>query len=213
MADLVLDTQSASATPAAGQVVLFPETGGKRLTFKDDAGRTYTLGEGCIRNQAVASVGADFTTDTYVVGSAITVPASLALQVGTQYRCKISLNRTAGGGVAAPTCIIRIGTLGTTGDAAAITFTGAATTSAVDVGFIEVLLTVRTIGATGTLQATYCLKHNLASGAGLSGTDVIEVNNASFNTTTASLIIGISLNYGASATTTTTQVEAELLNI
>lgn len=212
MSDIVLDVQSASPTPAAGQVVIFPETGGKRLTFKDDAGRTYTLGEGCIRNQAVTNV-TPYTADTYVAGSAITVPASLALQVGTQYRCKISLSRTAGGGVAAPTCIIRIGTLGTTGDAAAITFTGAATTSAIDVGFIEVLLTVRTVGATGTLQATYCLKHNLASGAGLSGTDVIEVNNASFNTTTASLIIGVSLNYGASATTTTTQVEAELLNI
>lgn len=212
MADIVLDTQSASATPAAGQVALFPETGGKRLTFKDDAGRTYTLGEGCIRNQSVAVTGAGFAADTYVVGSAITVPASLALQVGTQYRCKISLSKTAAG-VAAPTCIVRVGTLGTTGDAAMFTFTGAIQTAVVDVGLIEVLITIDTIGATGTMRGTFVLKHNVASGAGLSGTDVIEQGNGSFNTTTASLIIGISLNYGAAAAVTITQVEAELLNI
>lgn len=211
MADILLDVQSASATPAAGQVVLFPETGGKKMTAKDDAGRTYTLGIGGIRNYAVAAV-AGFAADTYVVGSSITVPASLALQVGTQYRCKISLSKTAAG-TAAPTCIVRIGTLGTTGDAAAITFTGAIQTAAVDAGFIEVLLTVRTTGATGTLQATFALTHNAANAAGLAGTNVIEVNNASFNTTPASLILGISLNYGASAVVTTTQVEAELLNI
>ena len=212
MSDIVLDVQSASATPAAGQIVIFPETGGKRLTFKDDAGRTYTLGEGCIRNQSNAVSGAGFAVDTYVAGSNITVPASLTLQVGSQYRCKISLSKTAAG-VATPICNVRVGTLGTTADAAMFTFTGAIQTAAADVGFIEVLFTVNTIGATGTMRGTYVLKHNVASGAGLSGTDIIEQGNGSFNTTTASLIIGISLNFGTAASVITTQVEAELLNI
>lgn len=211
MADIVLDVQSASVTPSAGQVVLFPETGGKKLTFKDDAGRTYTLGEGCIRNQAVASV-TGYAADTYLVGSSITIPASLTLQAGTQYRCKISLSKT-GAGVAAPTCIIRIGTLGTTGDAAIVTFTGAAQTGVVDTGFIEVLFTVRTVGAAATSQGTFNLVHLLANNAGLSGTNILEVAGSAFNSTTASLIVGISLNFGASASVTTTQVEAELLNI
>lgn len=213
MSDIVLDVQSASAQPAAGQVVLFAETTGKRASYKDDAGRTYTLGEGCIRNQSVASVGPAFTADTYVAGSSVAIPASLTLQVGTQYRCKISLSRTAGGGVAAPVLTVRIGTAGTVADAAIITFTGAASTSAIDVGFIEVLVTIRTVGAAATSQGTFALKHNLASGAGLSGTDVIEAAGSTFNSATASLIIGVSLNHGASATTTVTQVEAELLNI
>ena len=94
MADFLLDVQSASAQPAAGQVVLFGETTQKHVTFKDDAGRTYTLGVAGIRNYATAAQGAGFASDTYVVGSNITVPASLTSQVGTQYRCKISLAKT-----------------------------------------------------------------------------------------------------------------------
>lgn len=214
MADIVLDVQSASATPAAGQVVAFPETVGKRWTFKDDAGRTYTMGQGCIRNFAVASV-AGYAADTYLVGSSIAIPASLTLQAGTQYRCKISLSKSAAG-VAAPTVIVRIGVNGTTADAAAFTFTYGAQTAAVDTGFIELFFTVRTVGATGTLQATIVTEHNAATATGLgftAATAITEANNASFNTTTASLIIGVSLNFGASAVVTTTQVEAELLNI
>lgn len=212
MADIILDTQSASATPAAGQVATFPETTGKRLTYKDDTGRTYTLGEGCIRNFSTAAQGAGFAADTYVTGSNITVPASLTLQAGSQYRCKISLSKTAAG-VATPIVIVRVGTAGTVADTAELTFTGAAATAAVDAGFIEILATWRSIGAAGVLQGTYTIKHNLANGAGLSGTDVIEVTGAAFNTTTASLIMGVSMNFGASAAVTVTQVEAELLNI
>lgn len=212
MSDVVIDVQSASATPAAGQVAVFAETVGKRMSYKDDAGKTYTLGVGGIRNFATASVN-PYSSDTYVAGSSITIPASLTLQVGSQYRCKISLSRTAGGGVATPILTLRIGTLGTTGDAAIATFTGVASTSAVDAGFIEVLFTVRTVGAAATSQGTYSLTHNLANAVGLAGTNVIETAGTAFNSTTASLIIGVSLNYGASATTTTTQVEAELLNI
>lgn len=214
MSDIVLATETAPATPSAGNCIIFVESVGKRLSFKDDAGRTYTLGQGCIRNYAVASV-TGYAADTYLVGSSITVPASLTLQAGSQYRCKISLSKTAAG-VAAPTVIVRIGTLGTTGDAAAFTFTYGAQTAAVDTGFIELFFTVRTVGATGTLQATCVVEHNAATAADLgftTATAVTEANNASFNTTTASLIIGVSLNFGASAAVTTTQVETELLNI
>jgi len=212
MADAVLDVQSASATPAAGQVVIFPETGGKKVTYKDDAGKTYTLGIAGIRNGSVASQGAGFAADTYVTGSNITIPASLTAQVLTRYRCKISLSKTAAG-VATPTAIVRIGTLGTTADAAVITFTGAAQTAAADVGFIEILVTIRTVGAAATSQGTFSLNHNAANAVGLGGTNVIEAAGSAFNSATASLIIGVSLNYGASAAVTVTQVEAELLDI
>lgn len=211
MADAILDVQSASATPAAGQVAIFAETGGKKVTFKDDAGKTYTLGISGIRNTAIAAV-AGYTADTYVVGSAITIPASLTLQVGSTYRIRISVNKTAAG-VAAPTCIVRIGTAGTTADAAILTFTGAAQTAAADVGIIELVCTIRSVGAAGVLQGTFYLTHNSANAVGLSGTDVIEVTSAGFNTTTASLIIGVSLNYGAGITFNTTLVEAELIGI
>lgn len=212
MSDIVMDVQSASATPAAGQAVLFAETTQKHYTYKNDAGTTFTLGVGGIRNFSTASQGAGFAADTYLTGSNITVPASLTLQAGTQYRCRISLSKTAAG-VATPIVTVRIGTAGTTADAAIVTFTGAAATAAADVGFIELLVTIRSVGAAAASQGTYTLKHNLASGAGLSGTDVIEQAGTAFNSTTASLIVGVSLNFGASAAVTVTQVEAELLNI
>jgi hypothetical protein len=211
MADVLLDVQSASATPAAGTCVLFPETTGKKYSFKDDAGRTYTLGVSGIRNYATAAV-TGYAADTYLVGSAITVPASLTLQAGSLYRCLISLSKT-GAGTAAPTCIVRVGTNGTTADTAVLTFTGAAQTGVTDTGVIEVFSTWRSIGGSGVLQGTFNLVHLSANGAGLSGTNLIEVTGGAFNTTTASLIVGISLNFGASASVTTTQVEAELLNI
>lgn len=213
MSDILLDVQSASATPAAGQCVLFPETTGKRYTFKDDAGRTYTLGEGCIRNQAVAAV-TGYAADTYLVGSSITIPASLTLQAGSIYRCKISLSKTAAG-TAAPTLILRIGTAGTTSDAAIFTLTTAAQTAATDTGFIEVLFTIRTVGAAATSTSTVVALHTAAAAAGLgyASPQITETAGTAFNSTTASLIIGISLNFGASASVTTTQVETELLNI
>lgn len=213
MADILLDNQTASATPASGQVVVFPESVGKRLSYKDDAGRTYTLGEGCIRNQATAAV-TGYAADTYLVGSSITIPASLTLQAGSIYRCKISLSKTAAG-TAAPTLILRIGTAGTTGDAAIFTLTTAAQTAATDTGFIEVLFTIRTVGAAATSTSTVVALHTSAAAAGLgyASPQITETAGTAFNSTTASLIIGISLNFGASASVTTTQVEAELLNI
>ena len=211
MADIVLDVQSASATPASGQTVIFSETVGKRLSFKDDAGRVYTLGNSGIKNYSTAAQGAGFASDTYVTGSNVLLPSSLTMQAGAQYCCKISLSKTAAG-VAAPTCILRVGTAGTVSDAAVLTFTGAIQTAAADVGLIGVLATWRSIGASGVLQGTFYLTHNSANAAGLGGTNVIEVTGSAFNTTTASLQMGISLNYGASASVTVTQVEAQLLN-
>lgn len=212
MADMLLDVQSASVTPAAGTAVMFPETVGKRYTFKDDTGRTYTLGRGSITNFATAAQGPGFAADTYLVGSSIAIPASLTLQAMSQYRCRISLNKTAVG-AAAPTAIIRVGTAGTVADTAVVTFTGAVQTGVADTGLIDILSTWRVIGASGVLQGTFSLKHLLGNGVGLSGTDLIEVTSAAFNTTTASLIMGISLNFGAAANVTVTQVEAELINI
>lgn len=213
MSELLFDVQSAPATPAAGQMFLFPETGGKHWTTKDDAGRTNTFGEGCISNQAVAAV-TGYAADTYLVGSSITVPASLTLQVGSIYRCKISLSKTAAG-VAAPTLILRIGTAGTVADAAIFTLTTAAQTAATDTGYIEVLFTIRTVGAAATSTATIVALHTSAAAVGLgyNSPQITEIAGAAFASNTASLIIGISLNFGAAASVTTTQVQAELVNI
>lgn len=203
---------SAGATPGtapAGQLRLFAETG-KKLTQVDDAGRTTTMGG--VTNYSTSAQGAGFAADTYVVGSAVTIPASLHAQVGTQYRVRISLSKTAAG-IATPIATLRIGTNGSTADAAVITFTGAAQTAVADVGVLEFFATFRAVGASAVVQATHNLKHHKANGAGLAGTEIIEVTSGTFDSTTASLVIGVSLNFGTSAAITVTLVQAELTNI
>src|SRR4051794_20356603 len=75
-----------------------------------------------------------FATDTYLAGSAVTIPVG-KIQVGTKYRCKFNVVKTAAG-VAAPVISIRLGTAGTTADTARATLTYAAQTGVVDEGEI-----------------------------------------------------------------------------
>lgn len=205
----LLSVQALPGNPAAGQVRVFAESSAKRLTAVDDTGRTVTQG---LTNWSTSSQGPGFASDTYLVGSAITIPASLRALAGTKYLCRFSLSKTAAG-VANPTCIVRIGTTGSLADAAILTFTGAAQTAVTDVGIVDVLVTFRAVGASAVVQGAFSLLHNKGNTVGLSGTDHMEVTSGTFDSTTASLVIGISLNYGASAAITVTQVQAELTNI
>jgi hypothetical protein len=213
MSEILLETQGAPASPSAGQILVFPESIGKRFTIKDENGKTYTFGSGAIVNQSVADQ-TGFSSDTYLTGSSIAIPSSLTLQAGSIYKCRISLAKTAAG-IAAPTYIIRIGVNGTIADTAIITFTGAAQTAAADVGYVDIFSTWRSVGASGILQATFNMIHNTGAATGLIGSisPVIELTSAAFNTTTASLIMGVSVNGGASAAYTVRQVHAELRNI
>jgi hypothetical protein len=168
-----------------------------------------------LKNASVSAVSAGFATDTYLAGSNITIPSGLPL-VKTKYRLKFDVTKTAAG-VAAPVTIIRIGTTGSTADAAILTFTGNIQTAAADSGVIEVLASFRTVG-TGTnavLQGLYQLRHNLAvTGLGTvnpAGWQTINVTSAGFDSTTANLIIGASFNGGASFSGTVNLVEAELI--
>jgi hypothetical protein len=212
VAEILLEAQGAASAPGAGNLILYPETVGKKLQYKDDAGRTYTV-PGGIRNWSVTNQ-TGFASDTYMVGSAITVPATNTLQVGSVYCCRISLSKT-NNGVAAPVYNIRVGTLGTTGDTAVCTFTGAAQTAVIDVGYVTIEAVWRTVGASGVLAGTFSMVHNTGAATGLIGSisPVIEVTSSAFNTTTASLIMGVSVNGGASAAYTVTRVVSELLNI
>lgn len=212
MADIILDTQSAPSTPAAGKGIIFLESGGKRATLKDDSGRTYTM-PGAIVNANTADVVAT-GVDTYLTGSSLTVPTGLTLQVGTMLKWRIYMTKTAAG-TAAPVWVVRIGTAGTTADAAILTFTQVALqTAAVDTGCVEITAALRNVGAAGVLAGGLHMSHVLAA-TGFSTLDhnVMQVVSAGFVTTTAGLIAGVSVNPGASGVWTHQVIRAEMLNI
>ena len=163
-----------------------------------------------IRNGSIASQGPGFATDTYLTDSSLFVPSGGGLQVRTMFRWKASMSKTAAG-IAAPTAIIRIGTAGAIGDAAIITFTGAAQTGVIDTGTLEILAILRSVGAAGVLQGACELTHLKGAGAGLQGIGGQEGTSAGFVTTTIGLFAGLSLNFGASVALTVTQVQAEMV--
>jgi hypothetical protein len=211
MADIVIDTQAVPAAPAAGKMIIFPESGGKRLTVKDDSGRTHTLG-GVIRNFNTTDVVAN-AANTYLTGSGLTVPTGLILQVGTSFKWRMYATKTAAG-VATPIWTVLVGTTGTTADTARLTFTGPAQTAAIDTGFIEITAILRNVGASGVLAGGLILNHNLAAtGFANVGSPTLQATSAGFDTTVANLIIGVAVNPGAAGVWTHQVIKAEMLNI
>lgn len=211
MARIIVDTEAAPGTPGANKGTIFVESGGKRLTFKEDSGRTYTL-PGGLRNWNTADVVAN-AADTYLTGSGLAVPTGLALQVGTTFKWRMFVTKTSAG-VATPIWTIKVGTAGTTADATRLTFTGPAQTANADTGFIEITAILRNVGAAGVLAGGLILNHNLAiTGFANIGSPTLQVTSAGFDTTVANLIIGVAVNPGAAGVWTHQVIKAEMLNI
>jgi hypothetical protein len=212
MADIIIDNQAVPATPAAGKTILFSETTAKRLTYREDSGRYHTL-SGCIRNWNTADVTAN-AADTYVTGSNLTVPVGLLMQVGTACRWRIAMTKT-GAGVAAPVWIIRVGTAGTTADAARVTFTQVALqTAVIDAGVVDITAILRNVGAAGVMAGVLTMNHVLAAtGFSTLTMNVQQVTSAGFDTTVANSIVGLSVNPGAAGVWTLQVVDSEMVNI
>lgn len=212
---LIIDDQRVPGCPAAGKTALFQEPQNHRLTYKDDSGRTYTLG-GAICNWNTDDVIAN-GADTYIQGSDLRVPTDLQLQAGTAARWRIFMTKTAAG-VAAPSWVIRTGTLGTVADTARITLTQVeAQTAAVDAAFVDIIALLRTgPGPAGSLmRGGLCMNHqNAATGFSTLTTCVLAAATlGGWDTTVPNLIIGLSVNPGAAAVWTITEIMSELLNI
>ncbi len=209
MADILLDNQSPPTTPAAGQCVLFFDNVGKKLSQKNDAGIVEVM-NGVRNASTVDQTG--FAADTYLTGASVAIPVSL-LRVGSVYRCRFNVTKTAAG-VATPIIIARFGTAGTIADTARVTFTFPAQTAAIDEGWFDVWLVVRSIGAAGVVQGTAQLNHSLAAtGFSTSNGPVVPAVSAGFDTTVANMFIGLSVNGGAAAAWTIKLVSAELMGV
>lgn len=208
MADLVLSTQGAPATPAAGTGVLYLDTTSKELVNLDADGNKKTVRT--LTNASTADVTAN-AADTYLTGSLLTIPPAL-VRVGTQLSWQFAMSKTAAE-TAAPVWSVRVGTNGTTADTARLQFTGVAQTAAVDNGFAQIVVVIRSIGAAGVAAGVYLLDH-VGNTVGLANvpSDVKQVTSAGYDTTVANTKYGVSLHPGAAGVWTFQLVSAQLLS-
>lgn len=213
MADILLDNQSVPVTPSSGQTVVFVDSTAKILCIKDDTGRVNALSV----NAAIANQGAGFAADTYVTNSDILIP-TFSMQAKTSFLWQISASKT-GAGTAAPVYTIRIGTNRSTADTARLALTGPLQTAIADIGTLNILVTVRSVGASGVLQGTAWWSHRgtavsstIGTGFANDGSGHVEGTSAGFdNSNLNNNYIGLSINGGASASWTLTQVQAQAI--
>lgn len=193
------------ATPPAGHSRLFVDSIAKIACLIDDAGRIAANSS----NASIADQGPGFDSDTYVAGSNIIIP-SFQMQAQTRFIWRIVASKT-GAGVATPIYRVRIGSAASTADTARATLTGPAQTANADNAVIEIIVTVRSVSATGVLQASVSMKHRqAATGFATNATGSDDVTATGFdNTDLDGQYIGLSINGGASAAWTVTQVLAQ----
>jgi hypothetical protein len=197
--------QTVPSTPSSGSQILWPDSTVKQYFSKDSTGKHY----GSSFNASIAAQGAGFATDTYVTNSNILIP-SFGVQAKTLFEWVISATKTAAG-VATPAYIIRIGANGAIGDTARLTLTGPAQTAAIDAAVIKILAVIRAVSASvGVIQGTTSMIHNLAAtGFANNAAGIVEATSAGFdNSALGGQHIGLSINAGASAAWTITQVRA-----
>lgn len=208
MADVLLDNQSAPVTPSAGTSVLYFDSTSKLLTAKNDTGKAITVSG--VFNASVAAQ-AYTTSEIYLTGSALAIP-SHGLQIGAVLRWRIVATKTAGTG--ALIWRVRIGTLGTTGDAEIINLTQvSAPTSAADTAFVDIEMIIRTVGAAATSRGAVRLNHVLdVTGFSQLRANVQQVAGTTFDSTTAALIVGVTFNHQTAGAGNIEMVAAELIN-
>jgi hypothetical protein len=193
---------------------------GERVIM-DEAGQwTYYAADGTIKtttilttqNGSASTVSAGYAADTYLSGSAISMPSGGPI-VNSRYRMIFDMVKTAAG-TATAIVTVRFGTAGTTADAAILTFTFTAGTAAVDTGTFTLDLHFRTVGsgtaavAVGSIKLNHHLAATGLSALGASGYGQITTVSSGFNSTPAGSILGVSFNGGTSFSGTNTLVES-----
>lgn len=166
-----------------------------------------------LKNQATAAQSISAATLTYITGSNISIPVG-KLRIGTRFSWALDVTKTAAG-TAARTFHVRLGTLGTTGDAAIHTITSALGTAVADQARIVIELTIRgPLSASCISRALFNMDHQLpATGFMTVKSEVIVNTSGTFDATTANLIIGLSVTTGASEVLSIEQCAAEAKNL
>lgn len=163
-----------------------------------------------IYNEAIADQVAN-AADTYLVGSALRGTGN-RLAARMRFRWRGWFTKTAAG-VATPTFIVRVGTLGTVADAAQLTFTGPAQTAVVDTGFFTIDAILRDVDATAILDGICVLHHDLLdTGVAVRPSPVMHaLATPGFDATVRDKYLGVSVNPGAAGVWTFQGVTAEVI--
>ena len=201
MADVLIDEQSAPATPASGKGVVWADNSGSMLAYKSDGGEAMLIGRGAVRTSLASQALSG--TETIPTNAQFVIP-SFGLVTGAAWRFTWSMSKT-NAGIAAPTFNIKIGSAGTVSDTTRFTITGPAQTAAVDTGRYELIVQLRSAGAAAVLSGHITGQHTAATGAGFGTANASDgyqiATSAAFDSTTAvgGWFVSLSLAPGASA--------------
>ena len=197
--------------PASGYLRFFADSADKLCRTKDTTGFYRNVNP--VVNFSTGSQSPSAATRTYITGSNISAPTS-KLQIGSCFRWTFNITKT-NAGTATSTYDICVGTNGTTGDTARVSFTKPAGTAVPDEGYIIIEAICRgPLSASGVFVGEFVLMHNL-SATGHAQIPCVVVNTVSsgFDVTTANLIIGVCITSGASDAITIQQVIARAWNL
>lgn len=208
MSNLLLNNQAASpGVPAAGKVSIYADTSAPQPLVRAVNANGQDIALQPPTNASLVAQAIAAATRTYIAGSALAVPVG-KLQVGSCFSWALNITKTAAG-VAASTYDVAIGTTGTVADTARLSFAKPAGTAAVDEGVVEIMVTIRSIGANGVAVGEFSLIHNLAA-TGHAAVPCVCVNTVSgaFDTTVAGLVLGVCLTSGAADAITVQMVQS-----
>lgn len=147
---------------------------------------------------ATAAQGPGFAADTYLTGSAIPLAGLGTPRIGRAFHWRFIVSKTAAG-TAAPVLILRVGTAGSTSDAARLTFTWGAGTAAIDRGEIEIDAAFTVVGGSAVLKGKANWTTNLTTTGLSNAVKALQVTSGTFDATIANSLVGLSYNGGTSA--------------
>lgn len=169
-------------------------------------------------NSSVAAQTPAAATDVYIVGSDVLIPDT-RIQAKSKYKLELSITKGAAG-TGTPTVTIRVGTAGSTADAARLTFTWpAANTAVADEMKLTIFVTFRTVGSgtTAVIEGMMLAEHELTTtgfgGTALGSNIIVNATSAGFDSTVSNLRIGCSINGGTASAWTIRQAQAILENL
>lgn len=216
MAIIELANQGKPSTPTSGVVQMYPDNTKKAPTWIDDTGRLTTVQSGIVTNCNTGTVSPG-SANAYVTGSALALGAS-TMQVGTQFEWVFGITKsTAGTGT--PVWTIVVGTNGSTADTIRVTFThSTADTGVADRCVVRINAVMRAVGASGVMAGIFEKNHIIVGATGFStpaSTQVEQLSTVSstFDTTTASNIVGVCVNAGTAGAWSIETVASRMFGI
>jgi len=206
------------SAPAANKAELFygSALAVPALLWEDENGTTRRIGGTEQTAGGTGGSAAAFAADTYIPGTSIVIPKAGSWTAGMRYHAVFDMVKT-GAGTSAFVVTLRMGTAGSTSDAAILTFTSAsAQTANADTGVFTVDAEFRSVGSgtSAVLAGILRLQHHLAATGltqtGAAGFYAIPLASSGFDSTTPTTI-GLSFNGGGSFSGTNVMSSAVLL--